>query len=146
MVLSDIYMKLRKIMIEISQTYREANAESDLPNLTVKQYYYLDTIYRMGNPTYSEIAEKLKVTKPAVTAIVNRLIKMDFLERVQSATDRRFYSIIVSNKGKKLIQINDEAANVYAQYVEECLTENELKTYVDILGKIIENYETQRAK
>jgi len=142
--LSDLYIQLRKILIEISQTYREANSGPELPNLTFKQYYYLDNIYRINNPTYSEIAEKLKVTKPAVTSIVNRLIKMDYLERIQSATDRRVYYIMVSNKGKKLIEINDGATNAYARYVEECLAEDELKMYIDMLKKVIANYESKK--
>ncbi|SEP41059.1 MarR family winged helix-turn-helix transcriptional regulator [Propionispora vibrioides] len=146
MALSDLYIQLRKILIEISQTYREANSEPELPNLTIKQYYYLDNIYRINNPTYSEIAEKLKVTKPAVTSIVNKLIKIGYLERVQSATDRRVYYIMVNNRGKKLIEINDGATDAYAKYVEECLTEDELKTHIDILRKVIVNYEFKNNK
>jgi DNA-binding MarR family transcriptional regulator len=116
----------------------------DLPNLTVKQYYYLDVINWMNNPTYSEIAEKFKVTKPAVTGIVTKLINLGYLERVQSEKDRRVYYIWVSDKGKKLIEINNNAANAYAGYVEGCLTKDELESYAQILEKIIANYTSKK--
>ena len=145
MILSDVFIKLREVIFDVAQTYREANAMPDLPNLTVKQYYYLDVINRMDNPTYSEIAEKFKVTKPAVTAIVNKLIKLGYLERVQSEKDRRIFYIWISDKGKKLIEINNNAANAYARYVETCLTKEELKSYAQILEKIIADYTSKKA-
>jgi DNA-binding MarR family transcriptional regulator len=144
MILSDIFIKLREVIYEVAQTYREANSMPDLPNLTVKQYYYLDVINWMNNPTYSEIAEKFKVTKPAVTGIVTKLINLGYLERVQSEKDRRVYYIWVSDKGKKLIEINNNAANAYAGYVEGCLTKDELESYAQILEKIIANYTSKK--
>jgi DNA-binding MarR family transcriptional regulator len=145
MILSDIFIKLREVIFEVAQSYREANSMPDLPNLTVKQYCYLDVISRMNNPTYSKIAEKFKVTKPAVTSIVNRLINLGYLERVQSEKDRRVYYIWVSDKGKELIEINNNAANAYASYVEGCLTKDELENYAQILEKIIANYTSKKA-
>lgn len=146
MTLPDLYIKLSKIMMEISQAYREANLGPDLPNLTFKQYYYLDNIYRMDNPTYSEIAEKLRVTKPAVTSIVNKLIEMGYLERVQSATDRRNYHITVSQKGKRLAEINDQSAYAYAKYVEDCLANSELQEYTCLLEKIVAKYDSRKTE
>ncbi|GMA97761.1 MarR family transcriptional regulator [Pelosinus sp. IPA-1] len=144
MILSDIFIKLREVIFEVAQTYRDANSMPDLPNLTVKQYYYLDVISRMNNPTYSKIAEKFKVTKPAVTALVNRLINLGYLGRVQSEEDRRVYYIWISDKGKKLIEINNNAANAYARYVEGCLTKDELESYAQILEKIIADYTSKK--
>lgn len=144
MTLAEVYIKLREVIYDVGQSYRDANLASDLPNLTLKQYYYLDVINRMNNPTYSEISEKFKVTKPAVTAIVNRLITLGYLTRLQSGKDRRVYYVVVSDKGKKLIEINNQSAYAYARYVENCLNKDELEKYAEILGKIVANYTMRR--
>jgi DNA-binding MarR family transcriptional regulator len=144
MTLSDVYIKLSEVIFDVGQKYKDANLTPDLPNLTLKQYYYLDVINRMNNPTYSEIANNFKVTKPAITAIINRLIKLGYLERVQSANDRRVYYVLVSDKGKKLIGINNESASAYAKYVENCLTREELASYINILEKVIVTYTTRK--
>lgn len=145
MTLSEVYIKLREIIFDVGQSYIDANLAPDLPNLTLKQYYYLDVINRMDNPTYSEISEKFKVTKPAVTAIVNRLITLGYLERIQSEKDRRVYYVLVSDKGKKLIGINNQSAYAYARYVENCLNKDELEKYVEILEKIVANYTMRKS-
>ncbi|MBP2638920.1 MAG: transcriptional regulator, MarR family [Firmicutes bacterium] len=139
---STSFSKLKDSITELVQTYREAyrmNMLAELPDMTFRQFVYLDTIVRMNNPTYGEVAEKFKVTKPAVTAIVNKLIALGYLERVQSLEDRRIHHLWVNEKGKKLTEVETNTATKYVMSMEACLTKEEQKQFVLIVSKIIAN-------
>jgi DNA-binding MarR family transcriptional regulator len=98
----------------------------------------------MNKPTYSELAVIFKVTKPAVTTIVNKLINLGCLERIQSDEDRRVYYILASDKGKRIIEANNNSAKAYAMYVEASLTKDELENYINILEKVIAEYTLEK--
>src|ERR1035438_7496888 len=104
----DLVLKVREILFDFSLQAREANSEADLPELTLKQFYYLDIINRMKLTTSSELSEKLRVSKPAVTAIVTKLLDLGYLNKVQCNEDRRFFYISLSEKGNSLIAANNK--------------------------------------
>lgn len=58
----------------------------------ITDYYYLTTIYNMENPNLGEIAEKLKLTKPAISALAKRLIKNELVEK--SKIRRRWKNLL----------------------------------------------------
>ena len=114
--------------------------ELEWSDLTFKQFVYLDTILKMDKPTYSEIAKKFNITKPSVTAIVNKLIGLGYLERVQSADDRRVYYISVGVKGSIMLAIEHNAITGFAQQITSSLTEAEMTTYIALTKKINTQY------
>ncbi len=54
--------------------------------------------------TMSELSKILGVTKPNITLLVDRLEKLELVERVSTAKDRRVYLIQLSEKGKTFVQ------------------------------------------
>jgi DNA-binding MarR family transcriptional regulator len=149
MLSPDNFSKLREVFIGVVKTYRETYrgailTELELPDMTFKQFVYLDIIVKMNNPTYGELARKFKVTKPAVTAIVNKLIDLEYLKRVQSHEDRRVYHIVISDKAEKMLEIEYNAATEYVKHMESCLTKEELEQYITIAEKTIANYVPKR--
>lgn len=86
--------------------------ESELKNFSNNDYYYLTTIYYLGKPNFSQIAKELGVTKPAVSVLVRKLIKMDLIEKVQSQNDKRIHYVSVTEKGKRIVD-GDEALYSY---------------------------------
>lgn len=114
--------------------------ELECSDLTFKQFVYLDTILKMNKPTYSEIAKKFNITKPSVTAMVNKLISLDYLERVQSADDRRVYHISAGAKGSNMLNIENNAITGFAQQISSSLTEAEVTSYIALTKKINAQY------
>ncbi|MBP2642647.1 MAG: transcriptional regulator, MarR family [Firmicutes bacterium] len=150
MLSPEVDLKLKKVFMEMIKTYRESYrgavlGELELADMTFKQFVYLDTIIKMNNPTYSELGRKFKVTKPAVTAAVNKLIGLGYLERVQSNEDRRVYHVMISDKGKRMLAIEDMAASEYIKHMQTCLTEGEVEQYIAIVEKISACYVSKRS-
>ena len=71
MKLADIIEILSKRFLNYKiHELEKYNAE----NINVNFFQYIDIIGDMEAPTYGELAQKLNLSKPAITAIVNKLM------------------------------------------------------------------------
>ena len=76
MKLADIIEILSKRFLNYKiHELEKYNAE----NINVNFFQYIDVIGDMESPTYGELAQKLNLSKPAITAIVNKLIKQNLV-------------------------------------------------------------------
>ncbi|MCC9643640.1 MarR family transcriptional regulator [Rhodopirellula sp. JC740] len=74
-------------------------------DLTFSQYNLLRILDMEDRPlTCSEIGERLVQVVPAVTALVDRLLKRDLVTRQRSETDRRTVHVAITKEGRKLVQ------------------------------------------
>ncbi len=48
---------------------------------TARQIAYIDTMNMLGNPNLGEIAKALKLSKPSVTAIVDKLASKGYVDK-----------------------------------------------------------------
>ncbi|HOW58395.1 MAG TPA: MarR family transcriptional regulator [Candidatus Omnitrophota bacterium] len=72
-------------------------------NLTLPQYALLNQLEHLGPISMTEISEKLRITKPAVTNLVDRLETKRFLRRSPHPNDRRIILLEILSKGKKIL-------------------------------------------
>jgi DNA-binding MarR family transcriptional regulator len=76
----------------------------DRVDLTLPQYTLLYQLMLLGGPvSMTEVSDRLEITKPAVTNLVDRLEEKKCLKRVPSAKDRRVIQLEILPKGKKII-------------------------------------------
>jgi len=104
---------------------------------TARQIEYIDTIDRLGHPTLGEIARTLKLSKPSVTAIVDKLADKGYIEKCQSDEDRRSFHVHLSARGKKLVKMHNETHQKIADLFRSHLDEKDLKTLVALLNKVV---------
>ena len=119
-----------------------SNEEKKQFNIT--DYYYLTTIYNMDNPNLGEVAEKLKLTKPAISALVKRLIKNELIEKIQSNEDGRIYYLKVTEKGIKIIEGDNALYSQFTGLISEIISKDQLKELnclLDEVVKILKNKE-----
>jgi DNA-binding MarR family transcriptional regulator len=75
----------------------------DRVDLTLPQYTLLYQLMLSGTVSMTEISSRLKITKPAVTNLVDRLEEKKCLKRVPHTQDRRVILLEILPKGKKII-------------------------------------------
>ncbi len=107
--------------------------------LTAKQMEYLETVGRLKHPSLGELAEELSLSKPSVTAIVERLSNLGCIERVKSDADRRSAHVHITQTGEKLIALHDETHRQIASVFEKNLEPADLKSLTRILNRAISN-------
>ena len=104
---------------------------------TARQIVYIDTINMLGNPNLGEIAKALKLSKPSVTAIVDKLESKGYIEKFQSDEDRRSFHVHLSTKGKNLVKMHGETHNKIVDMLQNNLDSKDLKNLMTILNKVV---------
>ncbi|ALS02080.1 MarR family transcriptional regulator [Enterococcus silesiacus] len=102
----------------------------------IADYYYLTTIYHMDYPTLGEVSEKLSFTKPAISAMVKRLEGLDFIEKHQSSIDKRIYNLLITEKGKNIVEGDNSLYQQFTEKVRELTTEDQMKQFTCLLEKL----------
>lgn len=122
----------------VSQFEAMAVHETELMSLSVRQMLYLEAVAQVGQPTFSELAGRLGVSKPSVTAIIGKLIQMGILEKVQSGEDRRVFFINLTEKGHQLAELHTNHHRRIARHFMQVLNEGEVAQLLQLLQKIIQ--------
>lgn len=113
--------------------------ESELKSFSSNDYYYLTTIYYLRKPNFSQIAEALKLTKPAVSAITRKLTNMGLIEKVQSETDKRMFYICITQKGQKIINGDEQLYEKIDLLIKSLVASDAKYKFVDTLLEEIVN-------
>ncbi len=66
--------------------------------LSSSEYFCLECIYLMGNPTVSQFANFLDISSPNATYKIKQLVKKGFIVKEKSKTDGREYFLKVTQK------------------------------------------------
>ncbi len=128
--------RLAGTMRQSMRKYR-GNPEYDaLFHLTITQLHYLHTIKDHPDITASELASFFQVQKPTVTNILNRLIKQGYIERLQSAEDRRSFHLSLSPEGTQLLTLENQGYAAFAQNAVDRLSLAEQQQLTSLLQKI----------
>src|SRR5512137_687267 len=79
-------------------------SECGLSDMTVKQIAYLKVIDKEGDVTFSRLAEITKNSKPTITEMVNKCVRMECVYREPCPDDGRILYIRLTDKGKIIAQ------------------------------------------
>ncbi len=100
----------------------------------------LATLRRSGKPfelTPKELMRSVLITSGAMTALLERLTKLDFIYRAPDKKDGRIKRAGLTNKGKKVIDKAIETRFQEAKNSVSCLDESEQRKLSILLKKVI---------
>ena len=115
----------------------EAFEQEGFSNLSMRQLLYLETIAQLERPTFSELADQLDVTKPSVTALVKKLMKMGYVKKIQSQEDLRVYHIVLTAKGEQFTEMHNQTHRLLAERLTQNLNDQEIHQMAVMLKKVI---------
>jgi MarR family 2-MHQ and catechol resistance regulon transcriptional repressor len=72
--------------------------------LTISQFGVLEALYHLGPLSQAEIAKKVLKSSGNITMVIDNLEKRGLATRQRKEEDRRFYTIQLTNEGKKIIK------------------------------------------
>jgi len=109
----EVLTSLRRIVRAIDLQSRQLVRSH---GLTGPQTYILKTMMQMGETTIGQLAERVSLSKPTVTDIMNRLEKHKLVRRVRSITDKRCVYVTVTDLARdKLISSPPLLQEAFAQ-------------------------------
>ena len=133
-ILTDI---ITILTTKIAKIEEEALAESRFSELTGKQMHYLEAISNLNNPNLGELATKLNLSKPSITAIIDKFEEKEFIRKVKSDEDRRVSHIHMAERGKEIEKVHSKIHMRISNIFTSKLTKNELKSLINLLSKIV---------
>jgi DNA-binding MarR family transcriptional regulator len=132
-VLNTVEM-ISQLMGELESKAFELEGFADV---TMTQMHYLETIARLGEPRFGDLADALEITRPSVSAIVKKLISAGYLGKTQSREDGRVYFLHLTEKGTRFNQLHSEVHQILARRITENLSPQEIRALSVLLEKII---------
>jgi len=115
----------------------ESSDQADFSDLTHQQLQYMKVLVKMDNPTLSELAKELSLTKPTVTVLVNKLAEKGYIKRVQSDVDRRVMHLDLDSKGAKITALRELAYEQLTEKIRSGLNYTETVILRELLKKVV---------
>ena len=98
------------------------------------------TLFRHGNPTMKELADRVDRQKSTVTTLVEKLIRLGYAKKNQDPDDSRIFRISLTDKGRGL---KDRLIEISVNLLDRTYKDmpvDERKQVVKSLKKINENW------
>jgi len=115
----------------------EAKEQFNFNELTITQMHYLEMISDLENPNLTELAIAMKLTKPTVTVLVDRLLEKELIYKVQSDADRRSTHLHLTERGKLINQMHEYAHRLMAEEIGKKIDAKEEIQLIQLLEKIV---------
>jgi DNA-binding MarR family transcriptional regulator len=111
----------------------------DRENLTVTQLRLLWHLAEQEGLSNAELAERLYVTRPSVSALLERLERGGFIRREIAPNDRRSICIWLEPRGRTVVESLREELRNYAAGLMENMSPAELTDFVRALERFVES-------
>jgi len=108
--------------------------------ITVPQYVALEALNTDKPLKMKDIAKILKISLPAVTGLVGRLVAIKLAKRVYDSGDRRVIFIVLTSKGRKILEQTKLTRKKIISEIFGVLSEEERQVYLGILQKIKKSF------
>ncbi|EST12608.1 MarR family winged helix-turn-helix transcriptional regulator [Sporolactobacillus laevolacticus] len=132
----------KQSIVALNQTL----SETEIRHFNMNDYYYLTVIDQMENPKLGQLADELRLTKPAISAIVKRLMKNDLIEKTQSEEDKRIFHLKVTEKGQKIIEGDYKSFKDLSELLEHTVSQEQLNVLNQVLDQVVDQLKENNAE
>lgn len=91
-------------------------------------------------PTMKRIAEYLHIKAPSATSLVNGLVKMGYIKRIDDSKDRRTVRMLITDKGKKFLKDGLKQMTEKLKEVLSKLKQEQIDNFIKIMQEINNAY------
>lgn len=131
--LCTVYQHLMSIKGECAfQLIKEYN----MSELTLRQIEYIKLFDQHEYMTISKLAEILDLSKPSITEMIKKFIKLDCVYKQKCSEDGRVSYLKLTQKGQNIARFEHLSMLKVVSRISESLTEEELEQLAELLGKI----------
>lgn len=118
---------------------RMMNASSNCnghSEITVASYQYLAAIFDATQITVTGLSEVLGVKKASVTQMIDSLSHKGYIKKTINDGDKRSYVIELAEKGKRLMESDNNIHKQFEERITKSLDPHELKQLEKLLAKL----------
>lgn len=93
-----------KLMRSSNTISAEVNNYLAKNKLTMSQFGVIEALYHVGPMYQRDLAEKILKTTGNITTVIDNLEKRKLVERQREMKDRRYFKVVLTSSGKRLIK------------------------------------------
>jgi len=140
-----LVLELEQLFYEINRIVQSEKHSCLGDRISRSQVWVLKQL-EFGKQKISKLAEQLDVSVPAITALSDKLIAQGLAERLRSEDDRRIVFLLITEKGRTLLQeIRKERQKLMKTYLAG-LPDDDIEHLVLIYRKIKQNMQSNNSK
>jgi DNA-binding MarR family transcriptional regulator len=132
-------LELVESMDKLSELMKKFQTEllsGDLKEYTLRQLYYIELIDKHEGISVSEISKTLDLKKSTISIAVNQLIDLEIVSKIQSNSDKRFYFLKLTDKGKDIMKMHKQVHQNTIKKILKILNQAEVENFIKIVDKI----------
>jgi DNA-binding MarR family transcriptional regulator len=119
--------ELSEVIREWSEVFmrrsgRDFKRFMDDTGLSFSQLNVLMRLYHGGSSGVSEIGEQMGVTSAAASQAIDRLVQQGLIERSEDPRDRRAKRLVLTPKGRAMVESGIEARSQWIEGLTDALT------------------------
>ncbi|MBS4538629.1 MarR family transcriptional regulator [Clostridium sp. D2Q-11] len=145
-------MKEKYIVYFISKTKKRMTQfiedklrEKGIKDLVPSHGNILTVLYENnGRLTMKEISRLIGKDKSTVTALVNKLLNLEYIEKEKSLKDKRVTYITLTEKGKNIEEVFKSISGEIYQTAYKGFSEEEKEIFLQLLKKINDNFKNAK--
>ena len=111
-------------------------SECGLSDITVRQIAYLRTIDEQGELTFSRLAEITRNSKPTITEMIKKFVRMECVYRERCPDDGRVLYIRLTGKGQRIARAERDSLRGVVEQMMNSLNEPEQDYLIGLLKKV----------
>jgi DNA-binding MarR family transcriptional regulator len=134
------YHELGHLLVNVCRLHHtRADQSMDKIGLYRGQARLLMTLSEQDGLSHSEIAEKLEISAPAATKVIQRMEKAHYVQRQSDPADERVSRVYLQTQGHELIAEIKRTFGRLDQIMFDGLPESDLARFRDILSEMQKN-------
>ena len=108
-------------------------------DLSLLQAYALAHLVFKGPLKMSDLCEHMQVSPAAASQLIDRLEKLEMVERISDPDDRRVRKIVVLEKGKNFVQENFNFSQGWLSEIPADITPEQLSQITEVLSMLLQS-------
>ncbi len=109
--------------------------EMGLDDLDISHGDILDQLYRHGKMPMKELAERIRRDKSTLTALINKMERLDLVYRDADSDDARISIVVLTEKGDSYRDSFQKISKELIRFIYRDFSEDEKRRLIDLLVK-----------
>lgn len=121
------------------QANRQVNRQLSLEGITLEHWRALKVISDMDGVTMRELSEELMQNFPTLTKIIDKMVLEALVYRVPDEQDRRKVRLYITEKGKGILEQQNDRVNDHQIKMEDTYGSEEAQMLKEMLEQFIKS-------
>ncbi len=126
------------VEVSMHHSMRDFMGYARKSGLSMSQLGALLQIHHRGSSGVTDLGDELGVTSSAASQLLERLVHQGLIRRSEDPSDRRVKQIVLTDKGRQVLQEGIRARQSWLSDLAEILSDGEKETIIAALNLLID--------